>query len=199
VFRPRRPQKTHTCSKQTALAKSSIARGRSGTLGFISDLCAVSTLGKTRPSLGRRHRRKDLHLESGRQHRAQARGSRVKPLNFGQGSFVFIGKAIPIADPLQIHIIVGSEHGEGPPFTVMQHLVESAARVVAEGLQATLRGASRGDVVKAKDLAKGRDSLGHGRAVGLLLLNRLGKCIGGLAEGKLKLCKQPKQKYSNTS
>jgi hypothetical protein len=82
---------------------------------------------------------------------------------------------------------------------MMQRLVESAARVVAQGLQVTLRGASQGDVVKAKDLAKGRDSLRHGRAVGLLLLNRLGKCLGGLAEGKLKLCKQPKQKSSNAS
>jgi hypothetical protein len=199
VFRSWRPQKTHTFSKQTAAAESSIARGRNGTLGFISDLRAVSTLGKTRPGLGRRRRLKDLHLESGRQHRARARGSRVKPLNFGHGSFVFIGKAIPLADPLQIHIIVGSEHGEGPPNTVMQRLAESVARVVAQGLQVSLRGASRGDVIKAKDLAKGRDSLGHGRTVGLLLLNRLGKCLGGLTEGKLKLCKQPKQKSSNAS
>jgi hypothetical protein len=185
--------------KANCSTESSIARGRSGTLGFISDLRAVSTLGKTRPSLGWRRRQKDLHLKGGRQHHARARGGRVKPLNFGQGSFVFIGKAIPLADSLQIHIIVGSEHGEGPPNTVIQRLAESAARVVAQGLQATLRGASRGDVVKAKDMAKGRDSLGHGHAVGLLLLNRLGKCLGGLAEGKLKLCKQPKQKSSNAS
>jgi hypothetical protein len=81
----------------------------------------------------------------------------------------------------------------------MQRLAESAARVVTQGLQATLRGASRGDVVMAKDLAKGQDSLGHGRAVGFLLLSRLGKCLGGLAEGKLELCKQPKQKSSNAS
>jgi hypothetical protein len=37
----------------------------------------------------------------------------------------------------------------------MQRLIESAARVVTQGLQATLRGASRGDVVEAKDLAEG--------------------------------------------
>jgi hypothetical protein len=52
VFRPRQPRKTHTCSKQTALAESSIARGRSGTLGFISNLSAVSTLGEISPDLG---------------------------------------------------------------------------------------------------------------------------------------------------
>jgi ribonuclease HI len=45
VFRPRRPRKTHTCSKQTAPAESGIARGRSSTLGFISTLSVVSTLG----------------------------------------------------------------------------------------------------------------------------------------------------------
>jgi hypothetical protein len=69
--------------------------------------------------------------------------------------------------------------------------------VVTEGLQATLGGASRGDVVKIKDLAEGRDSLGHGHTVGLPLLSRLGKCLGGLIEGRLELCKQPKQNSSN--
>jgi hypothetical protein len=78
---------------------------------------------------------------------------------------------------------VGSEHGEGLPDAVMQRLVESVARVVTQGLQATLRGASRGDIVETKDPAEGRDGLGHGRVVGLLLLGRLGKCLGGLIEG----------------
>jgi hypothetical protein len=159
----------------------------------------VSTLSEIRPALGRRRKRKDLRLESGRQHRAWARGNRVKPLNFGQGSFIFVGKAVPLADPLQIYIVVGSEHGEGPPNAVMQRLAESAARVVTQGLQATLRGASRGDVVETKDLAEGRDSLGHGHVVGLPLLSRLGKCLGGLVEGRLEPCKQPKQKSSNAS
>jgi hypothetical protein len=121
------------------------------------------------------------------------RGGRIKPLNFGQGSFIFVGKAVPLADPLQIHIVVGSEHGEGPPNPVTQRLVESVARVVTQGLQATLGGAPRGDIIKTKDLAEGRDSLGHGHAVGLLLLSRLGKWLGGLVEGRLELCKQPKQ------
>jgi hypothetical protein len=57
--------------------------GRSGTLGFVSTLNAVSTLGEIRPDLGRRRKRKDLHLEGGRQHRAWARDGRVKPLNLG--------------------------------------------------------------------------------------------------------------------
>jgi hypothetical protein len=84
---------------------------------------------------------------------------------------------------------VGSEHGEGPPDAVMQRLAESAARVVTQGLQATLRGASRGDVVGTKDPTEGRDGLGHGRTVGLPLLGRLGKCLGGLIKGRLELCK----------
>jgi hypothetical protein len=33
---------------------------------------------------------------------------------------------------------VGSEHGEGPPDAVVQRLAESAARMVTQGLQATL-------------------------------------------------------------
>jgi hypothetical protein len=80
---------------------------------------------------------------------------------------------------------------------VMQRLAESATRVVTQGLQATLRGASRADVVETKDPAEGRDGLGNGRVVGLPLLDRLGKCLGGLIEGRLELCKQPKQKTSN--
>jgi hypothetical protein len=94
---------------------------------------------------------------------------------------------------------VGSKHGEGPPDAVMQRLAESATRMVTQGLQATLRGASRGDVVKAKDPAEGRDGLRHGRVVGLPLLGRLSKHLGGLIKGRLELCEQPKQKTSNTS
>jgi hypothetical protein len=150
------------------------------------------TLGEVRPGPGRRRKRKDFHIEGGCQHRAWARGGRVKPLNFGPGSFIFVGKTVPLADPLQIHIIVGSEHGEGPPNAMMQRLAESAMHMAAQGLQATLGRASRGDVVKTKDLAEGQDSFGHGRAVGFLLLSRLGKCLGGLVEGRLELCKPPK-------
>jgi hypothetical protein len=94
---------------------------------------------------------------------------------------------------------VGSEHGEGPPDAVMQRLTESTARVVTQGLQATLRGASRGDVVGTKDPAEGRDGLGHGRVVGFPLLGCMGKCLGGLIKGRLELCKQLKQKTSNMS
>ena len=72
-------------------------------------------------------------------------------------------------------------------------------RMVTQGLQATLRGASRGDVVKAKDPAEGRDGLGHGRVVGLPLLGRLSKRLGGLIKGRLELCEQPKRKTSNAS
>jgi hypothetical protein len=35
-------------------------------------------------------------------------------------------------------IVVGSEHGEGPPNAVMQRLAEFAAHMAAQGLQATL-------------------------------------------------------------
>jgi hypothetical protein len=100
MFRPQRLRKTHACSKQTALAESCIARGRSSTLGFVSTLSAVSTLGEIRPGLGRRRKRKDLHLEGGRQHHAWARDGRVKPLYFGQGSFIFVGKTVPEASPI---------------------------------------------------------------------------------------------------
>ncbi len=81
----------------------------------------------------------------------------------------------------------------------MQSLVESATRMVAQGLQVTLRGASRGDVVKAKDPTEGRDGLRHGRMVGLPLLGRLSKRLSGLTKGRLELCEQPKRKTSNTS
>ena len=82
---------------------------------------------------------------------------------------------------------------------MMQRLTESAARVVTQGLQATLRGAPLGDVVKTKDPAEGRDGLGHGRVVGLPLPSRLSKRLGGLIKGRLELYEQPKRKTSNTS
>jgi hypothetical protein len=84
---------------------------------------------------------------------------------------------------------VGSEDGEGPPNTVMQRPAESAAHVAAQGPQATLGGATRGDVVEAKGPAKGRNGLGHGRAVSLLLLGRLGKrlaVLNGLVKSRLE-------------
>ena len=106
-------RKTHVHPTETALTELGVARGRSRALGF------VPTFGKIRPGLGRRRKREDLCLEGGRQHRAWARGGRVKPLDFGQGSFIFVEEAIPLADPLQIHDVVGSEHGEGPPDAVL--------------------------------------------------------------------------------
>jgi hypothetical protein len=71
--------------------------------------------------------------------------------------------------------------------------------MVTQGLQATLRGASRGDIVEAKDTAESRDGIGHGRVVGLPLLGRLSKRLGGLIKGRLELCEQPKRKTSNAS
>ena len=51
--------------------------------------------------------------------RARARGGRVEPLDFSQGGFIFVREAIPLADPLQIHDVVRSKHGEAPPDAVM--------------------------------------------------------------------------------
>ena len=76
-------------SKKTAPAESGVARRKSRALGF------VSTLGKIRPGLGRRRKREDLCLEGGCQHRAWARGGRVEPLDFGQGSFILLGRQYP--------------------------------------------------------------------------------------------------------
>jgi hypothetical protein len=72
----------------------------------------------------------------------------------------------------------------------MQCLAEFAAHMAAQGPQAALGGATRGDVIEAKDLAEGRDSFRHGHAVDLLLLGRLGKSLDGLAKSCLKLFKQ---------
>jgi hypothetical protein len=47
--------------------------------------------------------------------------------------------------------------------------------MAAQGPQMTLGGATRGDAVEAKGLAESRDGLGHGHALGLLLLSRLSK------------------------
>jgi hypothetical protein len=66
MFRPWRPQKTYAYYRQTVPAGSDIGRGSSSTLGV------VSTFGGLWPGLGRRHGRKDLHLEGGHQHRAWA-------------------------------------------------------------------------------------------------------------------------------
>jgi hypothetical protein len=66
--------------------------------------------------------------------------------------------------------------------------------MAAHGPRATLGGATRGDVIEAKGLAKGRDSLGHVHVVGLLLLSRLGKLfavLDGLVKSHLEPCRQP--------
>jgi superfamily I DNA and RNA helicase len=84
---------------------------------------------------------------------------------------------------------VGSEDGEGLPNAVVQRPAESAAHMAAQGPQVTLGGATRGDVVEAKGPAQGRDNLGHGHALGLLLLSRLGKrlaVLDGLVKSRLK-------------
>jgi hypothetical protein len=84
---------------------------------------------------------------------------------------------------------VGSEDGEGPHNAVVQRPAESTAHVAAQGPQATLGGAVRGDIVEAKGLAEDRDGLGHGHAVDLLLLGRLGKrlaVLDGLVKSRLE-------------
>jgi hypothetical protein len=89
---------------------------------------------------------------------------------------------------------VGSENGEGPPNAVVQRPAESAAHMAAQGSQVTLGGATQGDIVEAEGPAKGRYSLGHGHAVGLLLLSRLGKrlaVLDGLVKSRLEPCRQP--------
>jgi hypothetical protein len=113
VFGSQRPQKTHVHSKETAPAELGVARGRSRAFGF------VPAFSKVHLGFGRRRRREDLCLEGGRQHYARARGGCVEPLDFSQGGFIFIREAIPLADPLQIHDVVGSKHGEGPPDAVV--------------------------------------------------------------------------------
>jgi hypothetical protein len=57
MFGPRRPQKTYAHYRQTLPTGSDINRGNNSTLGV------VSTFGEIWPGLGRRHGRKDLHLE----------------------------------------------------------------------------------------------------------------------------------------
>jgi hypothetical protein len=84
---------------------------------------------------------------------------------------------------------MGSKDGEGPPNAMVQRPAESRAHVAAQGPQATLGGAARGDVVKAKGPAEGQDGLRHGHVVGLFLLSRLGKCLAvldGLVESRLE-------------
>jgi hypothetical protein len=85
------------------------------------------------PDLGRRHGRKDLHLKKGSQRHAWTLGNRIKPLGLGQGGILVIGLAVALTDPLQIHVVVGSEDGEGLPNTVMQRPMESAAHMAAQG------------------------------------------------------------------
>jgi hypothetical protein len=111
-----------------------------------------------------------------------------------KAAFSSAGKQYPSLTRSRSTLVVGSEDGEGPPNTMVQRPVESAAHMAAQGLQVTLGGATRGDVVEAKGLAKGRDSLGHGHAVGLLLLSRLGKrlaVLDGLVKSRLEPCRQP--------
>jgi hypothetical protein len=102
VFGPQRPQKTHVHSKEAAPAELGAARGRIRALGF------VPAFGKVHPGFGRWCRREDLCLKGGCQHCARACGGRVEPLDFSQGGFIFVREAIPLADPLQIHDVVGS-------------------------------------------------------------------------------------------
>jgi hypothetical protein len=76
---------------------------------------------------------------------------------------------------------------------MVQCPMESAAHMAAKGPQMTLGGATQGDTIEAEGLAKIRDSLGHGHAVGLLLLSCLGKrlaILDELVKSRLEPCRQ---------
>ena len=83
-----------------------------------------------------------------------------------------------------------------------ERLAEASARAgaLAESLAVAVGTAQSAQAVaaqqraQAKGPAEGRDGLGHGHAVGLLLLSRLGKrlaVLDRLAKSHLKLCRQP--------
>jgi hypothetical protein len=88
-------------------------------LGRSRALSSIPAVGGVHLGLRRRRRGKDLRLKGGRQHRARTRGDRVKPLDLHQGSIVFVRKTLPLTNPLQVHNVVGSKHGEGPPDAVV--------------------------------------------------------------------------------
>ena len=71
MFRLRRPQKTYAYLEQTVPAGSDTAGGGA------APSASFSTFDGIWPSLGRRHGRKDLHLEGIRQHCAWAIAARV--------------------------------------------------------------------------------------------------------------------------
>jgi hypothetical protein len=71
--------------------------------------------------------------------------------------------------------------------------------MIAQDLEATLRGASLGNVAEAKDPVNVRDGFGHGRVVSLPLLGRPGKCLGRLIKGGLELCEQPEERSQTQS
>jgi hypothetical protein len=106
-------RKTHVHPTETVPKELSVASGRSRAFS------SVPAFGKVHLGFRRRRRRADLRLEGGRQNCARTRGDRVKPLDFCQGSFVFIRKTIPLTNSLQVHNVVGSKHGEGPPDAVV--------------------------------------------------------------------------------
>jgi hypothetical protein len=61
--------------------------------------------------------------------------------------------------------------------------------MAAQGPQAALGRAAQRDVVEAKGQTEGRDGLGHGRTVNLLLLGHLGKrlaVLDGLVKSRLE-------------
>ena len=76
---------------------------------------------------------------------------------------------------------------------MVQRPAESVAHMAAQGPQMTLGGATRGDAIEAEGLAKSRDGLRHGHALGLLLLSRLGKrlaVLDGLIKSHLETRRQ---------
>ena len=88
-------------------------------LGRSRAFSSVPTFNEVHLGFRRRRRWEDLRLKGGRQHCARTRGDRIEPLDFCQGSFIFVGKTIPLTNPLQVHNVVGSEHGEGAPDAVV--------------------------------------------------------------------------------
>jgi hypothetical protein len=106
-------RKTHAHPTETVPTESGVALGRSRAFS------SVPFFGKIHLGFRRRRRGEDLRLKGGCQHCARTRDDRVEPLDFCQGSFVFVRKTIPLTNPLQVHNVVGSKHGEGPPDAVV--------------------------------------------------------------------------------
>jgi hypothetical protein len=100
-----------------------------------------------------------------------------QPLPFGSSQLGLVGKHEAITQPLEIDLVVGSDHRQGSLHPEVDGPAELTSNEVAQGLHPTLHGSTPRHAHHIEASKEVRHHLGHLPQLGPLLLHGPGRAL----------------------